>query len=144
MKVLWAIICQSSAVDQETNNVSLFNLLEQVHVPEPPTGGEANEPFPVAPISFSIVALLSRTNLSMGESGKGRIRIEFPSDAAPDLLPDFEYDLEVALHHRIRFHFQGMPIKGEGIYRFLIEEEAASGQWTQLFEAPLIVSYQDR
>ena len=143
MKVLWAVICQSCAVDRETNSVSLFNLLEQIHVPEPPTEEEENIYLPTSPISFFLVASFSRTDLNVGERNRGRIRIEFPNAIEPDLLPDFEIDLKDAHRNRFRGQFPSMPVKGEGEYRFIIEVDE-SGEWRQLFEIPLMVSYQEQ
>ena len=37
MKVIWAVLCENSVIDRDTNNVSLLNVLEQMQlVAEPP------------------------------------------------------------------------------------------------------------
>ena len=60
------------------------------------------------------------------------------------MLPEFETDLVDGDRTRVRFNFPIMPIKGQGMYRFIIEEATSSGEWRQLFEIPLMVSYQEQ
>ena len=142
MKVLWAIICESSSVDQETNNISLFNVLEHVQVPEPPAAnGESSYP-PAAPFSYRLIASFCRTNLKEPERGIGRIRLQFPNEAGDGFFPEFEIDLEDGDRHMVVGRFPFMPISGQGTYTYTIESLTDTGDWLPMFEVPLEVSFE--
>jgi hypothetical protein len=59
---VWTVFCSSSAIDRDTNQVSLFDLIEQVTVQavEPRAAGERG----VIPARFQVVTLWTR-----GEAG---------------------------------------------------------------------------
>lgn len=145
MRVPWAVICESSVVDQETNRVSLFNILEEIQVPEPLDAITEETSLPAAPVNFELFILFSRSDLAVGEQGKGRIQIRFPSDTpvekSPGLSPEFEIPLTTAHQHRVRIRFPVLPYYSEGTYRFDIEASTSSEAWSHLFEVPLEVSY---
>jgi len=142
LKVLWAVACQSSSVDQETNTVSLFNLLEQISVPEPPRS-EISSDDPIlraATGAFELFILTGRSDLNVGERGPARVCLHFPSDEPPASF-QIEIDLTSAQRNRIKISLPALPVSGEGTYRFVIEAADATGGWNQLFEIPLEVSY---
>lgn len=141
MKVLWATICQSSSIDRETNNVSLFNILEQISVPEPPAIGEETMSLSAASGPFELFILASRTDEDIGEHYQARVRLCFPSNGAEASFP-IEFDMISVHRNRIRIGFPALPISGEGIYRFIIEA-GENENWYELFEIPLLVSYQE-
>lgn len=146
MRVSWAVICESSVVDQETNRVSLFNILEEIQVPEPLDDAIAEEAsLPAAPVKFELFILFARSDLAVGEQGKGRIQMRFPGDTpaekSPGPSPEFEIQLTSARQHRVRIRFPVMPYYGEGNYHFGIEVATETEDWQKLFDAPLVVSY---
>lgn len=62
LKLLWILACNSSSVDQRTNSLSLFNIMEQINVGVDPKNKDS---FPskegvFVPIPFEIVALVSK------------------------------------------------------------------------------------
>lgn len=129
-------------MDQETNSVSLFNILEQISVLEPPVSAISSDD-PVlraATGAFELFILVSRSDLNVSERGPARVRLHFPSDEPPASF-QIEIDLTSAQHNRIKISLPALPISGEGTYRFVIEAADAAGGWNQLFEIPLEVSY---
>jgi hypothetical protein len=36
IKVLWALLCQTASVDQQSNNISIFNVLEEMNLNQTP------------------------------------------------------------------------------------------------------------
>ena len=145
MRVHWAVICESSVVDQETNRVSLFNILEEIQVPEPLEEITEESTLPAAPVKFELFILFARSDLEVGEQGKGRIQIRFPSDTptekSPGPSPELDIQLTSAHQHRVRIRFPVLPYYGEGSYHFGIEVATEPGDWQQLFDVPLVVSY---
>ena len=144
MKVLWAIVCEGSSVDRESNNISLFNVLEQVQFLEPPEADSSGDLRPAIAMHFRLVILFSRTDPGAAEKRASRIVLHFPTDAEPAVFPQSEIDLEVALRNRLVSRFPLLPINGQGTYRFVIEGLADSLEWQRLFEIPLEVSFQSQ
>ena len=141
MKVIWAVLCESSSIDQETNNVSLFNILEEMHFLEPPHQDMTQGNVTVAPFRFILIALFSRSDVNRGERSVARLVIASPGGLDSDTLPEFEVDLESAHRNRTRLNFGGFPLKGEGEYSFQIQTPDQGGDWQVLFELPLQVGY---
>ena len=142
MKALWAIVCEGSSVDRESNSVSLFNVLEQVQFPEPPSVDATTDVRPAAPIAYRVVVLFCRSDPTIGEKRAARIALRFPTGEEPVIFPQGVIDLEVAQRNRLVSRFPFLPIDGEGTYYFVVEELADSAEWLQLFEVPLEVSFQ--
>ena len=145
MKVLWAVLCESSVVDQETNRISLLNILEGIRVPEPLDAIAEESSLPAAPVNCDLFILFARSDPEAGEQGKGRIRMLFPADTPgaklPDPAPEFAVDLTAAQQHRVRLRFPVVPYYKQGTYHFSIEAADAADGWQPLFEIPLEVSY---
>jgi len=154
LKVTWAILCERSVVDGDTNNLSLFNVIEEVIVastpPQAPPAGESlsegvSEPGPrylgLAAGSFELVTLWARSTQEAPERGCGRVRLIFPAGES-HLGPEYEVDLTRYLRLRHRMRISGLPIRGEGNYRFVTDGRGDSGEWAEMFEVPLRVVIQ--
>lgn len=142
MKVLWAILCERAVVDQETNNISLFNVIEEVTIPaQPPmflTDANAKN---VLPTAFELIVLWGRSNSDVPERGLGRVSILIP-DATPKITQEHDIDLSVFLRLRSKLRLPGLPVGGEGTYLFKIDGKLTGGEWTEMFELPLRVVFQ--
>lgn len=141
MKVIWAVISESSSTDRESNNVSLFNILEEVHFPEPPD--ESIEPgtFHIAPLRFLLMVLFARSDYDEGENHTCRLAVFCPNSPDPDILPEFGVDLETAHRVRTKLNIGGIPLRGEGEYRFEVQLSVREVHWQSIAEVPLRVSY---
>lgn len=139
--MIWAVLCEGTSTDQETNNVSLFNILEEIHFPEPPDQSQEPDRFPITPVRFTLMALFSRTSVDEAEKSTARLVIGFPDSGPPDILPEFVVDLESAHRNRVKLNFGGLPVRGEGEYRFEIQSPSGNYEWFRLFEIPLQISY---
>jgi hypothetical protein len=145
LKVIWAILCQSSAVDRDTNVVSLFNVIEDLTLSAPPPEAPPGQQLPaglalVPP--FRIVALWSRSNPDVPEQGRGRMRLLLPKDGSVARTQEFDVDLTQHLRLRHIMNLSGLPLGGEGIYRFVIDGMTGTSEWTEKFELPLHVAFQ--
>ena len=144
MKILWAAICESLSVDQETNNVSLFNILEEVHFPEPPELITEQENMVVVPVQFVLMALFGRSDTEIGERGQARLVIALPDGTEAEADPRFEVDLESVHRARVKIDVAGIPLRGEGEYDFRIETLDQDSKWGLLFEIPLVIYFQNQ
>jgi hypothetical protein len=144
LKVIWAILCQNSAVDRDTNNLSLFNVVEELTVPARPPAGSPGQQLPAGALQqplFQLVVLWTRSDPDVPEQGRGRIQVLLP-DGSLAMRQEFEVVLTQYLRVRFRSNIPELPVGGEGVYRFLIDGKAADSEWSQLFELPLSVVFQ--
>ena len=142
MKIIWAILCQTSVIDSGTNNISLFNVIEEVTVPaQPPSSVSDVAEGSLIPSALELVILWTRSDIEVPERGFGRLQVIAPQ-IARNLSVDHEVDLSTFLRLRARIHLPGLPAGGPGIYLFKIDGKPAGGEWTQMFELPLRVVLQ--
>lgn len=143
MNVIWAILCERSVTDRETNNVSLFNIIEEVQIPAPPPLDLSQTTIPLGvflPV-LELMTLWVRSDLEAPERGRGRVRIIVPG-AKVALAPEFDVDLTQFLRLRTRLRFPGLPVGDTGIYRFVVQGKAGDSEWSTMFELPLRVLIQ--
>jgi hypothetical protein len=142
LKVIWAVLCQNSVIDRATNAISLFNVIEEIHVtPQPPQ--EPLMPEAVgqgAPIVFQLVTLWVRSNLDSPEQGRGRLRLVLP-DGESSIAREHEVNLTQFLRLRHITTLSTLPIRGEGIYKFVVEGKESNSDWSNRFEVPLRVAF---
>ena len=141
MKIIWAVICESSSTDQETNNISLFNLLDEIHLPEPPNYAQEAGNSLIAPVRLSLVALFTRSESDQSEEQEARIVVHFPDDGEPYIFGTFEVDLESVHRLRAKFNLPGIPVRSEGEYLYRIQGLDQSEEWHDLFELPLRIDF---
>lgn len=131
---VWTVISSGVVVDHDTNNISIFNILEEISVPEDAIKNEA------IGVLVEIVTLWVRSDLSKPEKGTSRIRLLAPNG---EVLETAESEVDLATYERLRSRglFQGLPYQGEGVYRFVLElqEDDKSG-WKQVASIPLKVT----
>ena len=143
MKVIWSILCQSSAVDRDTNSLSLFNIIEEVTFPAQPPQIQPEQPLPerIMLANFELVTLWMRSNLEVPERGRGRLRIVL-TEGQEVTFQEFEVDLTQYLRFRTRVRLPGFPTGGPGIYRFIVDRKTDASEWTEMFELPIRVVLQ--
>ena len=151
MKVLWSILCGGISIDRETNNISLFNVIEQIKpgaVFEVPEAAEAppeaidNPPQVISSLSMRSVTLWARTNLDTPETGQGRHKL-VPPTGEPSVSNPYKIDLTKFKRTRVITNFPGLPSRGPGQYVVVVELEQAKGEWATLFELPIEVDVQE-
>lgn len=143
MRLIWAVLCERSVIDRDTNMVSLINVLEEMTmaVQPPPEAPDASLPQAVIPVPIELVTLWARSDEKIPERGRYRVRLLLPDDRVP-ADSEFEVDLTQFLRLRHRSRFPGLPVAGEGTYHFVVEEGAGGGGWATMSEVPLRVVVQ--
>lgn len=140
MKVIWSVLCESTVTDRDTNQVSLFNVVDNLAIPVPPAN-ELDDPNGLVPTGSSLVTLWARSNPEIPEVVTGRVVFLGPDNEA---LFTFEHPVELteAPTGRGIFVMPGLPLGLQGIYRFKIAAKSPDSDWQELFELPLRVVIQ--
>jgi hypothetical protein len=121
IKHIWSILCERSSIDQNTNNISLFNVLEQINVDKKVLEmAKTSQKSVIATINYQLITLWQK------EAEKKKINFEQKIevvDANGKILASAPKRLEIpASQTRIRAinNFEGLPITGMGEYAFKI------------------------
>jgi hypothetical protein len=140
---IWTVICQSSIIDKDTNNISLINILEQLTLTPP----KIDEGKGAILGNFEIVTFWSRTNLEKPATGNARIVLYQPSGEIVEQTdsnkrgPEYTIDLTVFQRVRSRFKFNGIPFLGAGVYQFGIEyKNEGEEDWKEVAKVPIQIS----
>ncbi len=73
---VWSVLCTKSSIDSDTNNISLFEILEQIQVsqfPEP-----AGDAITVVPMPVELVSLWTREPVGEPQQGECRLTMYSP------------------------------------------------------------------
>ncbi len=140
-KHMWAILCRSVSIDKDSNNISLFNVVEQLGLPpEILAKSEEKEQRILAAIELAFVVATSRSDPDEPESIAVRVTILAP-DGSELGQSDFTSDLTAVVRNRAKLAIEGMPLKGVGTYQFRVEyQDVGTQEWTEVAELPLQIA----
>ncbi len=155
MKVIWTILCERTIVEQDTNQISFFNVIGEVTIPvqppdesELPYGGLSPRVVDESELAYGglsprvvLVVLWERYNPDLPEIGIGRVRLVGPDN---DVLLHFrhEVDLQETSGARAIIKMPGLPVRSQGRHLFKIEAKSPDSDWQEMFELPLNVVIQ--
>lgn len=116
------LICASSSIDQATNALSVFNVIDQIDVQvkrEDVT--QSADTSIIVPISFQVITMWKRTDVKdLGKDVSPRIGVDL-LDGEGKILKTNEFDLNIpAAYVRSRYvlNVQGLPVNKSGEYCF--------------------------
>jgi hypothetical protein len=136
----WSILCTTSSVDTKNNNVSLFNIIEQVQVTKDPlakkSGPKQDRIF--VPMKLELVTLWEK--IRSDEKASGTIEVHF-EDPLGELLQKFRYELSMPKDRVRNFTtIDGFFMTEEGRYVFKIKAKSSNEDNLQdVGEVPLQV-----
>lgn len=110
-KLEYFLICESMCTDQETNRVSLFNVLEDLQVWPP---GTAPQQQPLVP-HFVAVSCWNREPGDEDKDFQAILRIHPPNGESKDFSLNFKMERP---RYRLSLRFQGMPKLDPGVLKF--------------------------
>jgi hypothetical protein len=130
----WSVLCQRSLFDQNTNNVSLIDVIERVQFNAP-------QELDYMPFRFDLVSLWSRTDLEKPEKSNGRLEIIYAKNG--EILHTLEYTIDLTETPRARGQatLRKLPFVGNGLYKFVVsiwEDETQT--WQRVASVPLEVN----
>lgn len=139
-KNVWTIICRGVSIDSQTNNVTLFEIIDQIKpISVPADGTSALERID---LEINMITLWERGDLDLEEVFDCRLKLMSPT--GKELWKnDYTIKLSATKRHRIRVRFPSLPFDGFGVYRFIAQRKSDSGRWTKAGEASLEVNPPD-
>ena len=139
---LWTILCGSSAIDNETSSLSLFNIIEEITVQN--LSGQSfnlNDKKGIQ-LPFEIVSCILRTQELDGKSLFIDTKIDF-LDPNSQILQTMNSKVEMKSQHsrlRVRVKTNGVIVTVPGVYSVIISmKEAEEKQLREVVKVPLIV-----
>ena len=120
----WTLVCTRAVVDQGTNLMSLFDLVEQMNGPRPAAAPDKKTKT-LMPVRWQIVTFWSRSKPDVPERFRSVCVIRGPDGSK---LYEGRQDLALTQHQNVRgiFSIAALPFKGDGPYRISVFFENGS------------------
>lgn len=136
MRHIWSVVCSKASIDRETNNISLFEVLESVQM-------QITGPFQYpgsVPLEATFVTLWARDNSAEPISAQSQIRILAPDRSVLGTIAS-AVDLQSNPRTRQITQLKGFPIVGSGPYEFEVAWRANDADgWHVVSRVPFEVS----
>lgn len=134
---MWTIACQTSIIDNQTNQISLISVVEQIDF-----NMESNTEVKVEtlPIVMDLVSMWQRSDLNEPEQSRARLLIQLPNAKS---VPGFEYEIDLISNSRFRSigRIGGLPFGSNGTYKFVVELfNETSQEWAVVSIYPIEVT----
>ena len=133
-KLEYFLLCESISVDQETNRVSLFNVLEDLHLAKLPKDGDSKPAFILN--QFVAVAVFNREPEDVDQDFEACLMYNLPDGAHKEHKLKFKMERN---RQRIVMRFVGMPpVAKDGLLSFdlSVNGKHAGTHTIQLFSEP--------
>jgi len=140
IKHIWTVLCRKSILDQESNNISLLDVVERLQVKlSIKREGQKPDGFVIS-TEFEIVSFWIRDKIDKEE--KIQISIE-TLDSEDNKLGEFTRDLTFSpkmKKMRLRVKMLNIKLTESGLYHFRIKSKASKqAKWKTEAEIPLEV-----
>jgi hypothetical protein len=133
---IWSVLCSKSVIDKDTQQVSLFEVLEAVHI-------QLGEPIKgpgLIRFATEVVSLWARSEKNTGETATAKCEVITP-DGESVHAAEMTLDFSEKLRFRSIFRAEGFPIHGSGVYTFKISvKDGASDEWRPAASLPIEVT----
>lgn len=140
MKHRWTLLCERFSIDQRSNNVTLFGIIDELHVPKSAVSEAMAAGKPAAAqIQSVLVVQTERSDVGVPEKGVIECRL---FDAQGQELGSSRADVSLERGRRARsaFNINVLPITNEGIYLYRVFH-VVEGESQQVDELPLRVMF---
>lgn len=132
---IWSVLCENSILDQDTNLISMINVLEELMIPDEPAPDKGLQAV------ISLVTLWVRSETSAPAQGFARYNFTSPNG---EILQSLEQPIDLTKYERLRSRgqFVGLKLPEAGQYFFNIEfRENEQSEWTRVAAIPLKVNF---
>jgi hypothetical protein len=129
---IWSVLCTKSLVDSDTNNISLFEIVDELTVENFTNPG-------VIKVDYEIVTLWYREKAEKKESVEYKINLVTPSGkdkGGPEVECIFKPGI---LRNRSKVIFKAFPLDEIGSYKFQILEKKGGGKFKEVGFIPISV-----
>lgn len=128
------IICESSAVDQQTQSLSAFKIIDQINVniksTNPTVTAKSLQKITI-PLSLQVISLWKRNRQSdLGKDVRGKVIVEI-LDPQGEVLAKHPMQVPLPLNKirsRTILNIQGMPMSTTGEYCVQMREVGTNGK----------------
>jgi hypothetical protein len=142
IKHIWSVLCQRSVVDQQSNNISLIDVFEQLQVDIPPKGISKTVSLKDMniPIQYELVNLWSKTKEGIEEKENIRIVLYDPNgNEIKRIDKEFIIPKDKKRMREIN-KIQGITLRGSGVYNFVVSiKQQDNKTYKQAAKLPLEV-----
>lgn len=140
MQHIWSVLCRSSQIDKDTNNLSIINVFEQLKITLDQKGPEEKIESVNIPIGYEIVSLWVKESQEKRVKAEILLEIIDPQGKILKTFPQTGEMPETMKRLRTRFRIQGLGITMSGIYKFVIKiKEEGKRDFRIVSEVPLEV-----
>lgn len=135
MEHVWTVICRESIVDSRSNNISLVHILEQINFSAP-----QDELVEGLSYQLDIVSLWVRSDFDTPEEAESRVLFVSPQN---EELARTESTIDLTEYKRLRAfgRFLGIPFRGDGVYKFVVEIQTHDKLWKSVATIPLEINH---
>ena len=136
MKYIWSVLCRSSQIDIDTNNVSISNVFEQLVVTLDPS--EKKIEAVNIPIEYEVVSFWVKETQEKKVKAEITLDIIDPQQKILKSFPQIGEMPEAMKRLRTRFRIQGLGLTTSGIYKFVVKiKEESKKDFRVVSEVPL-------
>ena len=141
MKHVWSILCTKSIIDNTTNNISLFDIVEKLVITLKPQEKQVARSKPITlPVSFEIVSLLTKKQQKQSE--KAELIIELLNPKKKKII-EHNKKIEIPKNFnriRVRGKINALTVEENGTYLFVIKLKEEKQIVKKVAEIPLEIS----
>jgi len=140
MKNLWSILCSKSVVDSSSNQLSLFDCIDEITI-NFSNAEDIKKPMKNIPINFEIVSLWLDENIFQVRKFDYAIDIIDPEGK---MLKEITKEAVIEKNKkRLRtiMRISGMAVTTEGIYIFKIKYKEAKNDFITVSEIPVDIKF---
>lgn len=152
-RVNYCCLCHGYAIDQISNRVSLFNLVEQLALPanllslnqEKASGAPEENSWIAVQLDLSIIAHFSRSVVNEAELVDARLRFLNDEGQYSSEIVNITVDLRENIHCRSLTAISAMPLffkLGEQ-YQYIVVEIFQNEEWFEAFVIPTVVRFNE-
>ena len=135
MRHIWSVLCSKSVIDKKSNNVSLFDIMEEIHFSSEEPKVEEEVMVTVGPVPAHWVSLFGRSNIEKPEKVVIKDTIKTPSGK---IVGEHESEVDLSVNKRRRI-IRTVPVPPsieEGVFIFETKMKEKE-RWKMISEIPL-------
>jgi hypothetical protein len=137
---VWSVLAQQAITSQETKNVSLIDLIEEVKF-APMPGQKRPKGIIGLPVKMALVTRWTRSKAEKPEEGRARVQIRDPRGKLIQKESIVEYDVNLTefINFRATATFDSFPYTINGIYKVVVQSHTGD-KWRLVASVPIQVN----
>lgn len=135
---VWSVLCERALVDQDTQSVSMIDVIEELLLEGELPAGRVD-----VPLQASLVTYWTRSAQDAPEQGQSRLRVLSPMGEALASGKPSDVSLREQTRAQVVSRIDSMPLEGEGVYQLVIDLRGEQDtDWSEAGRVPLEVRVQ--